>query len=166
MAVLAKCHRLLVELKHPLPGPSSSAAKEELLVKLKHSVPVKQPDLCYPMGGQQQGYLEHGINAIEVSSPLRIGLAALQQQRQVLANSALVDIKLPWLQPLQHPIQHFRPAHQLLSYLCNIGNPGCTSGFDRILKKLTTPLKARQGKLLDASLTLHDVLSQQIASLS
>ena len=52
MAVLAKCHQLLVELKHPLLGPSSSAAKEELLVMSKHSVPVKQPNLCYPVGGQ------------------------------------------------------------------------------------------------------------------
>lgn len=147
LAVLGKCHQLLVELKHPLLGPSSSAAKEALHVKLKHSVPVKQPELCYAVGGQQQGYLEHGINAIEVSSPLRIGLAALQQQRQVLADSALVDIKLPWLQPLQHPVQHFRPAHQLLSYLCNMAN--LSAQVDLIeLSEANTTLTTRQGKLL------------------
>ena len=80
-------------------------------------------------GKMPRGHLQDGINAIEVCSLLRIRLAALQEQRQALPHGTLVDVKLPRLQPLQHPVEHLGPAHQLLGHLhacrCS-GNPSLT----------------------------------------
>ena len=61
--------------------------------------------------------LEDGVDAVQVGSALRVGLAGLQQQRQVLPRRALVHVELARLEPLQHPLQHLSPAHQLLSHL-------------------------------------------------